>query len=144
MGAVIYTSMADWQGWTWDPEGSVDLESEPGTVLLAAGQRQARGRVRGQHPDYAEGGWSYWFLHGCQPVGKRIYGRIRVAATEEGLDSAEWSPYMGGWQYLVDPESGEPDSTGRGLAAYDIGTEILNLGLADEGPWYELEVTLRE
>jgi hypothetical protein len=144
MGAVIYTNTADFEGWTWDPEDSIDY-SVPGAAALAAGYQQARGRVRGQHPDAGGGSWTQWVIEGKQPMGMSIYARLRVADTEEGLDVAAWSRYLGGWNYLVDEETGKVDfDKGYGFVTHNVGVEILNMELAQEGPWYELEVTLRK
>jgi len=139
--AVIYTTQADFETGIWTPTGSVDLTTEPGIAAIAAGYTKTEGKFRGQHPNWSADGWGDWRFIGWKPGASRVYGRIRVATTEGGLDAASWTPYMGGWLYVLDVD-GLPLASGLGIANFDIGVALLNLGLMDVGPWFEQHIIM--
>ena len=140
-GIVTVTSQLDFQGFIWTPELAVDLDTEVGTILLAAGYSAVNGVGPGwQHPDWAQAGdWApvEWDL-ALEP-GLRFALRFKCAATQGGLAAAEWT----NWCANIFPVTvvGHAEITHR--LYFDPQTAIDNGEVADLGPWFNWEVLLR-
>lgn len=138
----IITSQIDFTAFLW-PADTVDLDSEPGTVLLLPGVVEARAAGPGwQHPDWTQNG--DWMPHEgdlTMADGLRFLMRWKCAANQAGLAAAEWSL----WRSIIFPVTvaEHPEITHR--YRFDPMEAILNEenGMVEAGPWWNAEVWLK-
>jgi len=144
-GIVIVTSQVDFEAFIWTPEAAVDLDSEAGTVLLAAGYSAVNGVGPGyQHPDWGEAGdWApaRWFLF--LEDGLRFALRWKCAASQGGLVEAAWTPWCANIFPYVPVPPDDPFPNANAQLYFDPQTAIDNEEIADAGPWWNWEVLLR-
>ena len=140
-GLVTVTSQADWEAFVWTPEAAVDLDTEAGTVLLAAGYSAVNGVGPGwQHPNWgAAGDWAPLEFDLALEPGLRFAVRFKCAANQAGLAAADWTD----WCANIFPVTVEGAEEITHRLYFDVQTAIDNGEVEDAGPWFNWEVLLR-
>jgi hypothetical protein len=128
MATVIITSKIDFLTFTWTPPEAVDLDTEPGSVLMVAGQTQ----LDGYSPTLVMQDWVRWThleADGVEEEAAAYLLRFRCGDSELECQEADWSPYLD--SVLAD-----------GKFRYNIGALALNDGRFNHGPYFEIHARL--
>ena len=124
MPGKSWTSQDDFEAWAWTGE---DLDTTPGSVLIATGETMAEGLS----PVYECASYlrhTRCVIAGSAPEGTTILLRYRVGATESACGEAVWSGWFNGLRgdgdahadLLMDMLNREIDPTGLGCIQYQV------------------------
>lgn len=138
---VVITTEVDWEALLVST-GSVDTDTESGTLLMAAGCTLVQAKGPGyQHPSWAAAGdWRPLEVDLALEEGTSFLLRWTCASTLVGLATSAWTD----WCSPITPITvdGSPEITHR--LRYDPNVALLNgeNSIVDSGPYFNVEIRL--